>query len=179
MPLDQPVDRVVSVVSVRFDYLAVVVDGLLGIVPYSGDVPCGVIGVVEVLQAAGLVLGRFRRGGEAWRPATTVFRKRLAPPRIEVDEPEGVGVVAVTCLRPVAVEDPGTLAFCIVVDVGNERRPYGLAALLLAAQVYLEALQQAGVVVGGHGLAVVGSSEANGAVQGIIAGAGDEGLGLQ
>jgi len=76
----------------------------------------------EVLQAARLPLGRLFWGREAWRRriCTTVFRKYGASPSIDLDEPEGIRVVAVARLSTVAVLNQRALSFGVVVDVGDE-----------------------------------------------------------
>src|SRR5689334_17589293 len=50
--LDQPIEGVVGVVVARLHALVAEVDGLLRVVLNVGDVPSGVIGVVQVLQLA-------------------------------------------------------------------------------------------------------------------------------
>ena len=55
--LDQPVEGVVGVVVARLDALVPEVDGLLRVVADVGDVAGRVVGVVQVLQAAGMPCG--------------------------------------------------------------------------------------------------------------------------
>ena len=60
--LDQPVEGVVGVVVARLDALVAEVDRLLRVVVDVGDVAGRVVGVVQVLQAAGLPAAAVRRG---------------------------------------------------------------------------------------------------------------------
>ena len=118
---DQAVDGVVGVVGMGFDHLVIEKDGLLGVVPDVGDVAGRIVGIVQILQAAGHVWARLiRRRITRWRRfVTAVVGKPLVSTGIQVNQPEGLRIVTVAGLDPVAVLDQFTLAFFVIVDVGH------------------------------------------------------------
>src|SRR5262249_5797518 len=74
--IDQPVDGIVGIVGAWFDPLVFEIDSLLGSVLDVCDIARGVVGVVQVLQAAGLAWGRnLWRGdsGRRWLWIVAVF----------------------------------------------------------------------------------------------------------
>jgi len=85
--LDQPVECVVEVLVARLDALVLEVDRLLPVVLDVGDVAGGIVGIVQVLQAAVLSLERnLRRRGCGWRRSRIVadFAESSSAPRVQV-----------------------------------------------------------------------------------------------
>ena len=125
--LNQPVDGVVGVVGAGFDALVAEEDDVLdvGVVLNVRDVASWIVGIGQVLHHA--------------------FVRREAPPgRGQVDQAEGGWIVGVARRCVVAVLDKHSLAFGVVVDVGDERRRG-----LRAAQIDVKSFEQVRLVVSG------------------------------
>ena len=112
--LDQPVERVVGVVVARLDALVAEVDGLLRVVLDVGDVAGGVVGVVQVLHAA----GPLRTRGVGGVAGAVADGNDAASRRVNrCVEPERLGVVRVARRRAVAELQTELLALGVVGDL--------------------------------------------------------------
>ncbi len=150
--MDQTVDRVVGVVIVGRYRLVAEVDRLLRIVVYPGDVADGVVGIVQVLQP---------------RPV-------CEPNGLDVDQPEGQGVIRVLGPDAVAVLDRHASALGVVIDVGHER-----GGLRPAAEIHVDFFKEVGFIEARVIDALVGRCRRYRPVEGVVGRAAGERLRLQ
>ena len=85
-----------------------------------------------------------------------------------MDEAEGLLVILVRRLHTVGVAANRALALGVVGDVGDERRPDGLAVLFGAAQIDVDRIQQICVVEFRPVNALIRRRDRNGAVERVI-----------
>src|SRR5207253_1948841 len=84
-----------------------------------------VVGVLQILQAAGLALGRGIRRGDGRRTrlwVVAVFGEGRAASCVEAGQPEGQRVVVIERAGVVLIVDALALALGVVVDVGDADR---------------------------------------------------------
>ena len=145
--LDKAIQRIIEVVVTGFDTPVIEEDGLVRIVTDMGDVADGIVGVVQVLQTTALAGCR--------RVCRAIIRKITGPPGgLQMDQPEGIGIITVKGACPIAIFDQGALAFGIIVYVGHGLQVGGARVeqsgrFRHLIQPGVEALQQIGLVIDG------------------------------
>src|SRR5271165_4789497 len=85
-----------------------------------------------------------------------------------MDKPKSLRVVFIGGADAVAVLYLGALPLGVIVDVGDERRPYQLAVCLLALQIGVHALEQFGLIVGRTDDALVGRGQQSWPVECVV-----------